>query len=51
MSGLLMAIVASPYWLGGDVGNDQAAFDDQNVTIASVVMPEPIPLTAQPSEQ
>src|ERR1700730_9996175 len=48
MSGLLMAIVASPYLSpvgrtpGGDVGNDQAASDDQNVTIARVVMPEPI---------
>lgn len=48
MSGLLMAIVASPYLSpvgrtpGGDVRNDQAASDDQNVTIARVVMPEPI---------
>jgi hypothetical protein len=57
MSGLLMAIVASPYLSpvgrtpGGDVSNDQAASDDQNVTIARVVMPEPIPLTAHPSGQ
>src|SRR5258705_12999493 len=48
MSGRLTAIVASPYLSpvgrtsGGDVGNDQAASDDQNVTIARVVMPEPI---------
>jgi hypothetical protein len=48
MSGLFMAIVGSPYLSpvgrtpGGDVGIDQAALDDRNVTMARVVMPEPI---------